>query len=389
MHLLLVGLNHETAPVEIRERVALGPKGVLRALTRLQEAYAPVEAALLSTCNRTEVVALFPVADPAPLRRFLEEIAEAKDLSPYLYAQEGQDAARHLFRVACGLDSMILGEGQILSQVRTALSQATEAGTLGGRLSALFRHAIETGKRARTETQIARGAASISNAAVHLARELYGDLRDNTALVLGAGETAELTLRLLNDAGVRSIIVANRTYDRAVALAETMNATVAPFDRLTEAMVKSDIVITSTGAPHAILRKPLVAEVIRKRRHRPLFLIDIAVPRDIEPAVNELDDVYLYNIDDLQQVVDETLGKRENEAEKVELIIEEDLKRFYASWRSLTLGPLLNALQERFEEIRLGEMEKSRRRLADLSESEREAVELLTRGILKRVMGTC
>jgi glutamyl-tRNA reductase len=282
---------------------------------------------------------------------------------------------------------MILGEGQILSQVRATLAQATEAGTLGGRLSALLRHAIETGRRARTETEIARGAASISNAAVQLAREdVFGDLRDRSALVLGAGETAELTLKLLTDAGVRSVMVANRTYERAEALAEAMNARVARFDRLAESMTKTDIVISSTGAPHTILHKDLVSGVMRKRRHRPLLLIDIAVPRDIDPDVGELDDVFLYNIDDLRQVVDETLGKRESEAEKAEVIIEEELKRFLVAWRGLSIGPLLNALQETFEEIRLGELEKSRRRLTDLSEEQRLAVELLTRGILKRVL---
>lgn len=385
MHLLLVGLNHETAPLAVRERVAFGPKRVLSALDRLKERGIP-EVALLSTCNRTEIYAFLPTQDATPLVGFLEEIAATPNLASHLYTWEGPEAARHLMRVACGLDSMIVGEGQILSQVKTALQQATEAGTLGGQLSSLFRHALAAGKRARSETGIARGAVSISNAAVHLATELFGNLRNHSALVLGAGETAELTLRLLRDAGVHSVVVANRTYPNALTLAENLGGRAVRFDEMEAAMAESDIVIASTASPHALVKSELVARVMRKRRNRPLFLIDIAVPRDIEPGVGNLENVFLYNIDDLKQVVDENLESRSEEAVKVETIVEEELARFLAGLHSLSIGPLLNALQERFEEIRLAEMEKSGKRLAELSDAEQEAVELLTRGILKRIL---
>jgi glutamyl-tRNA reductase len=385
VHLLLVGLNHETAPLSVRERVAFGPKRALSALERLKEAGIP-EVALLSTCNRTELYAFLPTPDLSPLVAFLEETAAAPNLSSHLYTWDGPEAARHLMRVASGLDSMIVGEGQILSQVKTALQQATEAGTLGGQLSSLFRHALAAGKRARTETGIARGAVSISNAAVHLATELFGNLRNHAALVLGAGETAELTLRLLKEAGVHSVVVANRTYPNALTLAEALGGRAVRFDEMEAAMAESDIVISSTASPHALVKSELVARVMRKRRNRPLFLIDIAVPRDIEPAVGDLENVFLYNIDDLKQVVDENLESRSSEAAQVEAIIEEELARFLAGLHSLAMGPLLNALQERFEEIRLAELEKSGRRLSGLSDTERETVELLTRGILKRIL---
>jgi glutamyl-tRNA reductase len=385
MHLLLVGLNHETAPLELRERAAFTAKGVAGALERLKEAGLS-EVALLSTCNRTELYAMLPANDPKPLVRFLEETAGSDGLASHLYLYEGTPAARHLIRVACGLNSMILGEGQILSQTKAALQQAAEAGTLGGHLSSLFRHALAAGKRARTETGIARGAVSISNAAAHLARELFGDLRHQDALVLGAGETAEMTIRALADAGVRSVVVANRTYSHAQELAEALGGSAIRFDRMEEAMAEADIVISSTAAPHPILRRETAARVMRKRRNRPLFLIDIAVPRDIEPSVGDLPNLFLYNIDDLKQVVDESLESRAAEVAAAERIAEEELVRLMEGWRSLSLGPLLSALQERFEEIRLAETEKSGRRLSGLSESEREAVELLTRGVLKRIL---
>ncbi len=386
MYLLLVGLNHETAPLAVRERVAFSPAGVTRALETLHANPLLHEVALLSTCNRTELYALLPTSDPAPLVAFLEATGHVPDLAEHLYRREGEEAARHLFRVASGVNSMILGEGQVLSQVRAAFQQANAAGTVGGRLSALFRHALSAGKRAREETGIARRAVSISSVAVQLARELFGDLKGHSALVLGAGETAELTLRLLSDAGVRSIAVTNRTYQHAVGLAESLGGRAVPFDALADEMTRANIVISSTAAPHTLIRREMALSVMRKRRGRPLFLIDIAVPRDIEPEVGDLENVFLYNIDDLKRVVGENLEGRAGEVAQVETLIEEEVARFRQAWRGLTLGPLLNALQEKMEAVRLLEMEKSARRLAGLSEGEREAVEALTKGMVRRML---
>jgi glutamyl-tRNA reductase len=385
--LVLIGVNHRTTPVEVRERLALTPHHTVECVRSLHALDEVSECAILSTCNRTEVLAVRGEGcpeDPSGLLAAL--LDDPLDLSPYSYCHTDEDAVLHLFRVAAGLDSMILGEGQILGQVRSAMRQSDEAGGLGTVLTKLLQWSLAAGKRARAETRIGTGAVSVSSAAVELAKEIFGHLTGRTALILGAGETGELTLKLLSDAGVSSVVVTNRTYDRALRLSESLGGEAVRFDQLRDAMVRADIVIGSTGAPFPVVHADSVREVMRRRRQKPLFLIDIAVPRDIEPDVGLLDNVFLYNIDDLQAVVQQNLGDRHEEARKVEAILEEEAAGFLQWWQTLSLGPVLAGLQHRFEEIRVAELEKTMPRLSHLSEADREALELLTRGIVKRIL---
>jgi glutamyl-tRNA reductase len=429
MRLVLTGISHKTAPVELRERLAVtGGAGVpgeptgrpsdrlpaiLDALRRLAPAVAVEECALIATCNRTEAYAVLGSACPgsghprgAPLQepgeqmqaevgwqeRMLAFFAEygglpAPRLQPHLYCFEGATAARHLFRVACGLDSMILGEAQIQAQVKEALLRSQEAGTAGKVIDALFRAALSTGKRAREETEITRGAVSVSLAAVELARQIFGRLHGHTALVLGAGETGEQTARLLIDAGIDSrVLVCNRTLERAQSVAGQFGGEAFAFEELPSALSRADIVISSTGAPHAILRRETVRQAMRRRRGRPIFLIDIAVPRDVEPAVAELDDVFLYNIDDLNAVVDKNLAVRQSEVERVETIIEEELARFQTWLRGLAVAPTIGDLQRKAEAIAHAELARLGGKLSHLNARDRDVVATLVRGVLNKVL---
>jgi glutamyl-tRNA reductase len=419
VRLVLTGISHKTAPVELRERLAVtgGAEGqpVHEALRRLLPAVPVEECALIATCNRTEAYAVLgargselgqeapPSAPSAECRgpswseggwqeRMLVFFAEhgglpAPRLQPHLYCFEGAPAARHLFRVACGLDSMILGEAQIQAQVKEALLRAQEAGTGGKMIDALFRAALTTGKRAREETEITRGAVSVSLAAVEMARQIFGRLQDRTALVLGAGETSEQTARLLIDAGIDSrILVCNRTLERAQAVAGQFGGLAFAFEDLPRALVRADIVISSTGAPHAILRRETVRQAMRQRRGRPLFLIDIAVPRDVEPEAGELDDVFLYNIDDLHAVVDKNLAVRQSEVERVEGIIEEEVARFQGWTRGLAVAPTIGDLQRKVESIAQAELSRLGGKLSHLSARDRDVIATLVHGVINKVL---
>jgi glutamyl-tRNA reductase len=434
MHLVLTGISYKTAPVELRERLALtgGASGqaVHEALRRLRRALPVEECALITTCNRTELYAAcgansglgargsglrreqaaalngssapwsgseFRAPSPEPERsdwqeRMLAFFADysglpAPCLQPHLYCLEGAPAARHLFRVACGLDSMILGEAQIQAQVKDALLRAQEAGTAGLGIDALFRAALTTGKRAREETEITRGAVSVSLAAVELARQLFGRLQGHTALLLGAGETSQQTARLLIDAGIDSrLLVCNRTLERAQAMAGSFGGLAFAFADLPHALGHADIVISSTGAPHAVLRREVVRQAMRQRRGRPLVLIDIAVPRDVEPEVGELDGVVLYNIDDLHAVVGKNLAARQSEVERVEGIIEEELARFQGWLRGLAVGPTVGALQRKVEDIAQAELTRLGGKLTHLSDRDRNVVATLVHGVVNKVL---
>lgn len=387
MPLVLAGVNHKTAPLEVREELALTPSQTVELVRRLRSSSGVTECAILSTCNRTEVLVLeSPDAEVVGEHLLQHLLSTPRDLSSCAYCHLDADAILHLFRVAAGLDSMILGEGQILAQVRAAMQRAEEGGGLGTVLGKLFQWSLAAGKRARAETRIGVGAVSVSSAAVELAKGIFGRLAGRTALILGAGETGELTLRLLADAGVSSILVTNRTFDRAVRLSEQMGGEAVRFDQLRDAMVQADIVVGSTGAPYPVVYADAVRDVMRRRRQKPLFFIDIAVPRDIEPAVGDLENVFLYNIDDLQAVVQQNLGDRAEEARKVEAILREETEGFLAWWRSLNVAPVLRGLQARLEEIRQAELERTLPRLSHLSDSDREALELLTKGIVKRIL---
>jgi glutamyl-tRNA reductase len=317
-------------------------------------------------------------------------VSEAR-LQPHLYCLEGTPAVRHLFRVASGLDSMVMGESQVLSQVKDALGFAQQAGTAGAVLHGLLRRAIETGKRVRTETEIARGAVSISWAAIQLAQQIFGrsgaGQKTRTALIVGAGETGERTARLLLAEKISSrLLVCNRTWERAAELAGSLGGEAIPFERLADALARADMVITSTGAQRPILTRAMLRQTVHARRGRPIFLIDIGVPRDVEPEVADLDDLFLYNIDDLQAVVDKSLALRQSEVERVDAIIEEEVHRFLAWLRTQEVGPTISALQRQAEQIRGREMEQLRARLAHLSPEEFQQVEAAVRGVVNKLL---
>jgi glutamyl-tRNA reductase len=294
---------------------------------------------------------------------------------------------RHLFRVASGLDSMVVGESQVLSQVKDALAHAQAAGTAGSVLQSLLRHAIESGKRVRTDTEIARGAVSISWAAVQLAQQIFGRQQPRTALIVGAGDTGERTARLLLAQGVASrLLVCNRTWERAAELAGQLGGEAVPFERLSEAVARADIVLSSTGASRPILTCDMLRHAVHARRGRPIFLIDTAVPRDVEPEAAGLQDVFLYNIDDLQSVVEKSLAVRQAEMERVEAIVEEEVQRFTVWLRTQEVGPTIRALQERAERIRAAELESLRGRLGHLSARDFQAVEATLRAAVNKLL---
>jgi glutamyl-tRNA reductase len=396
VRVVLTGISHKTAPVELREKLSLYGRSQAETLHGLRNATGLQECAALSTCNRTEIYGLTREDDWQ--EQVLEFLARHAGVSPghlqeYLYAHEGTPAVRHLFRVACGLDSMVMGEGQILGQVKDALRCAQECGTSGAVVNTLFQNAITCGKRARTETGIGRGAVSVSLAAVQLAKQIFQRLDGRLILLLGAGETGEETARMLlvgtpAELGHHppKMLVCNRTPERAEALAGQFGGSALPFEKMADGLARADIVISSTGAPRPIITKAHLRAAMRARRGRPLFLIDIAVPRDVEAeAAEDLDDVYLYNIDDLKGVVDKNVAGRQAEAERVEALVEDELEKFRSWQRSLEVVPTIRQLQELFQRTAQGECERAGTRLAHLSPEDREAVETLVRGVAKRL----
>lgn len=388
MVILALGVHYKSAPVAVRERVAFAPDDLPTALAALREYVA--EGAILSTCNRTEIYALVGHVHSGGknLRRFLSESrgVPAADLEPYLrwYCQE--EAVRHLFRVAAGLDSMVLGEPQILGQVREAWTLARQAGSLGPVLENLFREAVVVGKRARRETGISRHAVSVSSAAVILARQVVGDLTGCTVAVIGVGKMGEQAAELLVENGARRLLVLNRTAARAQDLADRLGGQALPLDRLAEALVQADVVITSTGAPTPIVTAALVESLLARRAGRPLCLIDIAVPRDVEPAVGRLPRVRLYNIDDLQAVCTANLGERAREADRVEALVAEHVERFRLWWQAREVVPTIAALRQRAEEIRQAELARALARLGHLSERDRQVVSALSVAIVNKLL---
>src|SRR5499433_1572941 len=318
MQLAIVGVSHKTAPVEVRERLAFNSDVLRSALTALMNRQNVREAIILSTCNRVEVMAESP--DDRLIREFLCEFHQIPpdSVSEHIYSFKNADAIRHVFRVAASLDSMMVGEPQILGQVKEAYRIAADAGTVGMHLSALMNRAFAVAKKVRNETGISQSAVSVSFAAVELARKIFGDLSGKTVMIIGASKMGELAAKHLKRAGVSSVLVTNRTFDRAVELAQVFEGAAVPFEHFTDHMDRADIVISSTGAPHFIISRTLAEQVIHRRKNRPIFFIDIAVPRDIDPTVNEIDNAYLYDIDDLQAVIDENLKERMKEASRAE-----------------------------------------------------------------------
>ncbi len=390
MHLTLVGLSHKTAPVEIREKLTFPAHRQEEALSLLTSTPAVSEAVIISTCNRTEIYAVTAsdVDGPAAVIDFLADYhdLDRHELVRYLYLQEGEPVIRHLFRVVASLDSMVVGEAQILGQVKEAYEYAFEAGSCQRVFNKLFRQSFEVGKRVRNETEIGENAVSISYAAVELAKRVFESLDGRCVLVIGAGKMSELTAKHLVSNGVRKVLVANRTYERAVELAERFSGEPIPYEQLFDRMVEADIVISSTAATEYVVRKEHVAEHRRARKGRPLFFIDIAVPRDIDPAVNDLNDVYVYDIDSLNGVVETNLEERMREAERAEVIIAEEMGEFERWLESLEVVPTVAAIRAKAEQVRLAELERAMKRLGGLSEKEMQTVEALTCSIVNKML---
>jgi len=389
MKLCITGLNHRSAPVEVREQLAFEASALPAAFARLLSIGGVTECLILSTCNRVEVaVAAQDGFDCRPvLEEFLAENrkVERKWLAPYLYHYQEEEAVRHLFRVAAGLDSMVLGEPQILGQLKTAYAAAKAEGALGGWMEQVVTRAFAVAKRVRSETGIGENPVSVSSAAVELAREVFGSLAGKRVMVVGAGKMSELAARHLRRAGVSTIFVTNRTLERALAMSESCGGVVVEYDRFLKVLPEVDILIASSGAPFYILRKDQMRQVLELRRQRPMFLIDIAVPRNIEPAVNELDNVFLYDIDDLERVVEANLGERRRRAEQADRIVAEEVERLMARLRTRELAPTIVSLQEQLEQIRQAEMARFRARLGSLTAQQEAALEALTRGIINKI----
>ncbi len=390
MNLTLLGISHQTAPVEIRERMNIPEARLAEAVSDLVHCQGIQEGMIISTCNRVEVVASAEEnleAEPI-IRGFLADHHHC-DLSPYeryFYRHLQEDAIRHLFRVASSLDSMILGEPQILGQVKQAYTVARQVGALNGTLNEIVNQALAVAKRVRRETALGTAAVSVSYAAVELAKKIFGSLEGKTVFVIGAGKMSELAARHLLRSGASAIFVANRTYERAVELGQAFHGIAIHFEELFDHLNKADIIISSTGAPHFVIRKEQAERLLAARKNRPMFFVDIAVPRDIDPAVNELDNAFLYDIDDLEQVVEANKKQREREAVWAEEIVREEVQKLLHRLASREVAPTIVALEKRLNEIRAGELERHRARLSTLTPEQREAVDALTRGILNKIL---
>ncbi|HZT29329.1 MAG TPA: glutamyl-tRNA reductase [Bryobacteraceae bacterium] len=389
MKLLLTGVSHKTAPVEVRERMAFSETLLASALDDLKSREGISEALILSTCNRVEItVTSDDHCDPqAVTDAFLADFhrIDPADAGPYLYRHEGRDAIHHLFRVAASLDSMVVGEPQILGQLKAAFAAAKAGGALCGWLEGLLNRAFSVAKRVRSETGIGQMAVSVSYAAVELARKIFGSLNNRTVMIAGAGKMSELAARHLRRSGATHVFVTNRTHERAVEMARLFQGTPVEYGRFLSMLPEVDILIASSGAPHYILHKDEMQRVISVRRNRPMFLIDIAVPRNIEPAVNEIDNVFLYDIDDLQGVVNANLRERMKEAEHAEQIVAQEVDRMMARLKVQEVTPTIVGLQEQLEQIRVAEIEKVRRKYGPLTAQQEEAWEVLTRGIINKI----
>jgi glutamyl-tRNA reductase len=390
MPLFVAGLSHRGAPVALREQLAV-EEDKLRELVRdVQATGVAAEVVLLSTCNRVEVCA---VADaPGEARAVVfhrlcqHRGVDPATVDPLIYTYVGDEAVRHVFRVAASLDSMMVGEPQILGQVKDAFALAQSCETVGPTLHTLYSQAFAVAKKVRTETDIARHAVSVSFAAVELAKKIFAGLTGRAVLLVGAGKMSELAAKHLVDQGAFPIYVANRTWSRAQEMARALAGTAVPFDELDTALGSVDIVVTSTGAPEPVIRRDLVQRVMHGRRGRPLFFIDIAVPRDVEEAVETLDDVYCYDIDDLKQVVDANLRERAREAQRAEALVEREVAKFAARLRDVEVIPTIVSLRERLESIRLAELKRAVARVPDATAETHAAMEALSSAIVNKIL---
>jgi len=390
MNILVIGLNHKTAPIEIREKVAFDGAKLGEAVEILKNSPDIKENIILSTCNRVEIYAT--VRDLASgienIKKFIADFhcVTRELLDKALYVYSGSDAIKHIFRVTSSLDSMVVGEPQILGQLKDAFDLALKKKSSSIFLNKLMKKAISVAKRTRTETKIGESAVSISFAAVELAKKIFEALSTKSFMLIGAGEMAELAARHLINNGVKDVLVTNRTYERAEELAREFNGKAVEFDKFLQELVYTDIVICSTGAPHYILLKEDMHRIMRQRKNKAVFIIDISVPRNIDPEINDIDNVYLYDIDDLQGVVTDNIEERGKEAEKAERIINEEVESFLRWQRSLSAVPTIIALKNKADTIRKQELEKTLRGVGNLGEKEIESIEALTNSIVNKLI---
>ena len=389
MQLVVLGLNHKTAPVGIRECFSFSEEQVRIALRHINKADDIHEGVILSTCNRTEIYAV--VDDPeealAVLLDFFSDLSSETDQAEeYFFYHCGEACIKHLFRVAASLDSLVIGEGQILSQVKKAYAVAKDIGATSTVLNTLFHRAIAVGKRVRTETRIAYSAVSVSYAAVELAKSVLGDLTNINVLLLGAGQMGELTAKHLVDSGVANVFVSNRKYEKAVALAEKINGKPVIFENFMKSALEADIVITSTGAPHYIVNAWDTASLMKKRKGKSIIFIDIAVPRDVEPEVAGISGVTLYNIDDLETVVDSNIKVREQEAKAATKIVNEEVEDLVNKFKYLSFRPIMALLTDKSERIRQREMKRALTKLPDLPAEQKKIMESMSKMIIRKIL---
>ncbi len=389
MSFRLIGVNHKSAPVEVRERFAIPESRLPEAMRRLSQHPGVREGMVLSTCNRFELLA-HTDNGAADVLGFLRDYFQFDTgaFCKHLYDYRERDAVRHVFRVAASLDSMIVGEPQILGQVKEAYATARAVGAITSHLDALMTRAFAVAKKVRSETEVGSSAVSVASVAVELAKKIFGSLHGKNVYLVGAGKMSELAARHLLAQGAASIFVSNRTAERAQAMAQRFGGQAIPFEKLYDNADKADIVITSTGAPHAIFRRAHGEAFMARRRNRPMFFIDIAVPRDVDPAVNEIDGIFVYDIDDLQSVVSTHVDERKREALRAEAIIESEVDRFLARLQTLDVVPTIVSLQEHLETIRQAEIDRVRGRLGELTPEQELAIDAMTRGMINKIMHT-
>lgn len=390
MPLILIGANHKTAPLELRESLSFGPEEQAEALRSLLEPPGLDEALILSTCNRTEVLA--HGADPHVCLERIKSLMMGRsphgtrELEEHIYVLMDSQAVRHLFSVASSMDSMIVGEPQILGQVKEAYRLAVHNGTAGPMLNRLLHHAFRVSKRVRTETDIGRGAVSVAYAAVEMARSIFRSLADKTVLLVGAGEMVELAAKHLKERGVQKILVSNRTVSRAEALAGELGGQAIPLESLSSELYRADMVLSCTGSQVPIIDLEHVKSALKTRKNRPMFFIDIAVPRDVDPRVGKLNNVFLYDLDDLQKVVENHRGARQEELKKAAAILEEETNRFSCWLNSLEAEPTIRALAQWADQVRQSELKRSIQKLKGLSEKERQTLEAMTKAIVSKLL---
>jgi len=383
MSILLIGVNHKTAPVEVRELLAFSDEACAAGLRRLVDGEVVQEGLIVSTCNRVEILS---ATNSDQLQQTTKRVTDflnternlpAGFLQSHLYTHTDDQAVRHLFRVASSLDSMVVGEPQVLGQVRRSYSVAVEAGTAGRILNRLVHHTFRVAKRVRTETGIAGNAVSISYMAVELGKKIFDSLKDRTVLLIGAGEMAELSARHLVNAGVSKVLIANRTAESAQRMAQAFAGAAVPFEQLAERLAEADVVICSTNAPNYVVTEAMMHRARERRRNRPTCIIDISVPRNVDPNVSKEPNVFVFDVDDLESVISSNIREREREAERAELIVQSEVMQFHQSLRVMDIGPNIGAFKEKLHDLARAELERHRKRLGPLNAEQEAAIEAL------------